>query len=91
MKKIQSTCNLCALACNLDFYVEDGKIEKVAPSAYNAEKQLALTNQDLLNFRWNNIDTKYDTSIITDVTHSVGMKTISSYLIFLFYKFILKI
>lgn len=32
MKKIQSTCNLCALACNLDFYVEDGKIEKVAPT-----------------------------------------------------------
>ena len=60
---------------------ESNKIEKVAPSAYNAEKQLALTNQDLLNFRWNNIDTKYDTSIITDVTHSVGMKTISSYLI----------
>ena len=23
MKKIQSTCNLCALACNLDFYVEN--------------------------------------------------------------------
>ena len=60
---------------------ESNKIEKVAPSAYNAEKQLALTNQDLLNFRWNNIDTKYDTSIITDVAHSVGMKTISSYLI----------
>ena len=32
MKKIQSTCNLCALACNLDFYVEDGKIEKVSPT-----------------------------------------------------------
>ena len=32
MKKIQSTCNLCALACNLDFYVENGKIEKVAPT-----------------------------------------------------------
>ena len=32
MKKIQSTCNLCALACNLDFYVENGKIEKVSPT-----------------------------------------------------------
>lgn len=60
---------------------ESNKIEKVAPSAYNAEKQLALTNQDLLNFRWNNIDTRYDTSIITDVTKAVGMKTISTYLI----------
>lgn len=32
MKKIQSTCNLCALACNFDFHVEDGKIEKVSPT-----------------------------------------------------------
>lgn len=32
MKKIQSTCNLCALACNIDFYVENGKIAKVAPT-----------------------------------------------------------
>ena len=32
MKKIQSTCNLCALACNIDFYVEDGKIAKVSPT-----------------------------------------------------------
>ena len=23
MKKIQSTCNYCAIDCNLDFYVED--------------------------------------------------------------------
>ena len=60
---------------------ESNKIEKVAPSAYNPEKQLALTNQDLLNFRWNNTDTKYNTSILTDVSKSVGMKTISTYLI----------
>ncbi|MDO5294983.1 MAG: molybdopterin-dependent oxidoreductase, partial [bacterium] len=32
MKKIQSTCNLCALACNIDFHVEDGKIAKVTPT-----------------------------------------------------------
>lgn len=32
MKKIQSTCNICALACNLDFYVEDDKITKVMPT-----------------------------------------------------------
>ena len=66
---------------------ESNKIEKVAPSAYNAEKQLALTNQDLLNFRWNNTDTKYNTSIITDVSKSVGMKTISTYLVDLIKKF----
>ncbi len=32
MKKIQSTCNYCALDCNLDFYVEDNKIVKVVPT-----------------------------------------------------------
>lgn len=32
MKKIQSTCNLCALACNVDFYVENGKIDRVSPT-----------------------------------------------------------
>ena len=34
MKKIQSTCNYCALACNLDFYVEDGKIKKILPTEH---------------------------------------------------------
>lgn len=24
MKRVQSTCNYCALDCNMDFYVEDG-------------------------------------------------------------------
>nr|WP_307992046.1 molybdopterin oxidoreductase family protein [uncultured Niameybacter sp.] len=32
MKKVQSTCNVCALACNLDFYVENGEITKVIPT-----------------------------------------------------------
>ena len=32
MKKIQSTCNYCALACNMDFFVEDDKIVKVLPT-----------------------------------------------------------
>ena len=32
MKKIQSTCNLCALACNIDFYVDNCKIQKVSPT-----------------------------------------------------------
>ena len=26
MKRVQSTCNYCALDCNMDFYVEDGRI-----------------------------------------------------------------
>ncbi|MGL4988422.1 MAG: molybdopterin-dependent oxidoreductase, partial [Cetobacterium sp.] len=32
MKKIQSTCNYCSLACNMDFHVENGTILKVIPS-----------------------------------------------------------
>lgn len=34
MKKIQSTCNYCALACNMDFYVENGEIVKVSPTEH---------------------------------------------------------
>lgn len=32
MKRVQSTCNYCALDCNLDFYVEDNRIVKVVPT-----------------------------------------------------------
>ena len=32
MKKVQSTCNYCALDCNLDFYVENNRIVKVVPT-----------------------------------------------------------
>lgn len=32
MKKVQSTCNYCAIDCNLDFYVEDNKIIKIVPT-----------------------------------------------------------
>lgn len=32
MEVKQSTCNYCSLACNLDFYVKDGKIDRVIPT-----------------------------------------------------------
>lgn len=32
MEKIQSTCNFCAIDCNLDFYVENNRIVKVVPT-----------------------------------------------------------
>lgn len=32
MKKVQSTCNYCSLACNIDFMVEDETIKKVIPT-----------------------------------------------------------
>ncbi|WP_195251993.1 molybdopterin oxidoreductase family protein [Romboutsia sp. 1001713B170207_170306_H8] len=42
MKKIQSTCNICSIGCNLDFYVEDNKITKVSPTKnYPVNKGLA--------------------------------------------------
>ena len=32
MQKVQSTCNFCAIDCNLDFYVEDGRIVRTVPT-----------------------------------------------------------
>ena len=32
MRKVQSTCNFCAIDCNLDFYIEDGRIVKTVPT-----------------------------------------------------------
>ena len=32
MKRVQTTCNFCALDCNIDFYVADNKIVKVVPT-----------------------------------------------------------
>ncbi|MCL2559351.1 MAG: molybdopterin oxidoreductase family protein [Turicibacter sp.] len=32
MKKIQSLCNYCGLACNIDFFVEDNRVIKVIPT-----------------------------------------------------------
>lgn len=32
MKKVQSTCNYCAIDCNLDFYVENNRVVKTVPT-----------------------------------------------------------
>ena len=32
MEKIQSTCNYCAIDCNLDFYVEENRVVKTVPT-----------------------------------------------------------
>lgn len=52
MKKIQSTCNFCAIDCNLDFYVEDGKIVRTVPTkgypvndGFSCIKGLSLSKQ----------------------------------------------
>jgi assimilatory nitrate reductase catalytic subunit len=52
MKKIQSTCNYCAIDCNLDFYVEDNQIVKTVPTkgypvndGFSCIKGLSLSKQ----------------------------------------------
>jgi len=52
MKKVQSTCNFCAIDCNLDFYVEDGRIIKTVPTrgypvndGFSCIKGLSLSKQ----------------------------------------------
>ena len=52
MKRVQSTCNFCALDCNIDFYVEDNKIVKVVPTkgypvndGFSCVKGLSLDKQ----------------------------------------------
>ena len=44
MKKIQSTCNYCAIDCNLDFYVENNRIVKVVPTPGYTLNDLELSD-----------------------------------------------
>ena len=52
MRKVQSTCNFCAIDCNLDFYVEDGRVVKTVPTkgypvndGFSCIKGLSLSKQ----------------------------------------------
>lgn len=52
MKKVQSTCNFCAIDCNLDFYVEDNKVVRTVPTrgypvndGFSCIKGLSLSKQ----------------------------------------------
>ena len=52
MRKVQSTCNFCAIDYNLDFYVEDGRIVKTVPTkgypvndGFSCIKGLSLSKQ----------------------------------------------
>ena len=52
MRKVQSTCNFCAIDCNLDFYVENGRIVKTVPTkgypvndGFSCIKGLSLSKQ----------------------------------------------
>lgn len=55
MKRIQSTCNFCAIDCNMDFYVEDERIVKVVPTkgypvndGFSCIKGLSLDKQQTM-------------------------------------------
>ena len=58
MKVIQSTCNYCSIACNLDFHVEDNHIVKVVPTAgypvNNGFCCIKGLNLDKQNTKYNN-------------------------------------
>ena len=52
MRKVQSTCNFCAIDCNLDFYVENNRIVKTVPTkgypvndGFSCIKGLSLSKQ----------------------------------------------
>ena len=52
MKRVQSTCNFCAIDCNLDFCVEDGRIVRTIPTkgypvndGFSCIKGLSLSKQ----------------------------------------------
>ena len=52
MRKVQSTCNFCAIDCNLDFYVENGRIVRTVPTkgypvndGFSCIKGLSLSKQ----------------------------------------------
>lgn len=52
MRKVQSTCNFCAIDCNLDFYVENNRIIRTVPTkgypvndGFSCIKGLSLSKQ----------------------------------------------
>ncbi len=56
MKVVQSTCNYCAIDCNLDFHVQDGKIVSVVPTkgypvndGFACIKGISLDRQQTVN------------------------------------------
>ncbi|MGL5647587.1 MAG: molybdopterin oxidoreductase family protein [Clostridium sp.] len=74
MKKVQSTCNYCSIACNLDFYVEDEKIVKIIPTkghpinkGFSCIKGLSLDKQNTM-FKPNGPKVKNKDGILENVS-----------------------
>ena len=58
---------------------ETKKISTVSPTDYDPTKQIALTNQDLMNYRRENPEMAFASDILDNLASSVGMKTITDY------------
>lgn len=60
----------------------DGNVKKVTANDYkeNAESYQLLTNSQLADLRANSPDLKYDSSILTDLNATIGMKSIVTYI-----------
>ncbi|MGL4848335.1 MAG: molybdopterin oxidoreductase family protein [Clostridium sp.] len=74
MKKVQSTCNYCSIACNLDFYVEDEKIVKIIPTkghpinkGFSCIKGLSLDKQNTM-FKPNGPKVKNKDGVLENVS-----------------------
>ena len=58
---------------------ETKKISVVSPTNFDPNKQIALTNQDLINYRRENPEMAFQSDILDNLAASVGMKTITDY------------
>ena len=58
---------------------ETGKIKSVSPDEYDPSSQVALTNQDLINYRRENPSMAFQSDILDNLASAVGMKSITDY------------
>lgn len=58
---------------------ETKKISVVSPTEYDPNKQIAMTNQDLMNYRRENPDMAFASDVLDNLAQSVGMKTITDH------------
>ena len=64
-------------------YVSDseGNISTVDPTKYNPEKQIALTNEQMMGMRERSSSFAMNSSILNSMSGTVGMKTVQDYVI----------
>lgn len=60
---------------------EDGELKTVHSSKFNAEKQLALTNEQLLSLRERSSKFAMNQTILNSMSGTIGVKTVQDYLL----------